>query len=68
VATIYYATFVERYGFAEYERIFSACALAIAASVAVHTLTATPGVRRYAGGRATTTLRHPFLEGIDEAP
>jgi NhaP-type Na+/H+ or K+/H+ antiporter len=68
VAAIYYATFVDRYGFAEYERIFAACALAIAASVAGHTLTATPGVRRYAGRRATTTLRHPLRKGIDEAP
>ena len=67
VAAIYYATFVERYGFAEYERIFAACALAIAASVAVHTLSATPGVRRYAGRRATTTLRHPLRDGIDAA-
>jgi sodium/hydrogen antiporter len=68
VAAIYYATFSERYGFAEYERILGAATLAIAVSVVVHTLTAMPGVRRYAGRRARTTLLHPFTPGIDERP
>lgn len=67
VAAIYYALFVERYRLEEFERVFAASTLAIAASVLVFSLTATPGVRRYAGRRATTTLRHPLTEGIDEA-
>lgn len=68
VAAIYYALFVERYGLQEFERVFAAATLAIAVSVVVFSLSATPGVRRYAGRRARTTLRHPLTEGIDEAP
>ena len=68
VAAIYYALFVERYGLDEFERVFAASTLAIAVSVLVFSLTATPGVRRYAGRSALTTLRHPLTEGIDEAP
>lgn len=68
VAAIYYALFVERYALEEFERIYAAGTLAITASVIVFSLTATPGVRRYGGRRATTTLRHPLTAGIDEAP
>ena len=68
VAAIYYALFVERYGLAEFDRVFAAATLAIAASVVVFSVTATPGVRRYAGRRATTTLRHPLTQDIDRAP
>jgi len=68
VAAIYYVLFTERYGLGEYERIFAAGTLAIAVSVLVFSLSATPGVRRYAGRRALTTLRHPLTQGIDEAP
>ena len=68
VAAIYYTLFAERYGFEEYERIFAACTLAIVASVVVHSLTATPGVRAYAGRSPLTTLRHPLAENIDDAP
>lgn len=68
VAAIYYALFAERYGLEDYERVFAAATLAIAVSVVVFSLSATPGVRRYAGRRARTTLRHPLTEGIDEAP
>lgn len=68
VAAIYYSAYVERYGFAEYERLFAAATLAIAASVVAHTLTAMPGVRRYAGRSIRTTLLHPFTPGIEERP
>ena len=68
VAAIYYALFVERYGLEEFDRMFAAATLAIAVSVVVFSLTATPGVRRYGGRRARTTLRHPLREGVDEAP
>ena len=68
VAAIYYGLFAERYGLDEFEQVFAAGTLAIAVSVVVFSLTATPGVRRYAGRRARTTLRHPLTEGIDEAP
>ena len=68
VAALYYALFVERFGLAEFERVFAAATLAIAVSVVVFSVSATPGVRRYAGRRARTTLRHPLTEGIDEAP
>lgn len=67
VAAIYYILFIERYGIADYERLFAVCTLAIAASVVVHTVSATPGVRRYAGRKASTTLRHPLTEDIDGA-
>ena len=68
VAAIYYALFVGRYGLAEFERIFSASTLAVAVSIVVFSLTATPGVRRYAGRSPFTTLRHPLTKDIDGAP
>ncbi len=68
VAAIYYSLFTGRYAVQDYERIFAACTLAVAVSVAVHAVSAVPGVRRYAGRRATTTLRHPLTSGIDSAP
>jgi NhaP-type Na+/H+ or K+/H+ antiporter len=68
VAALYYVLFVERYGLAEQERIFAASTLAIAASVLVHSVSATPGVRRYAGRPAATPLRHPLTPGVDRAP
>ncbi|MFP5362914.1 MAG: cation:proton antiporter [Thermoleophilia bacterium] len=68
VAAIYYALFVERLALEEFERVFAAGTLAIAVSVLAFAVTATPGVRHYAGRRARTTLRHPLSEGVDEAP
>ena len=68
VAAIYYATFTDKYGFAEYEQIFAACALAVTVSVVGHTLTSTPGVRAYAHRSLTATLRHPLRKDIDAAP
>lgn len=48
VAGIYYLAYAERYRLPEYEQLFAAGSLAICASVLVHTLTSTPGVRLYA--------------------
>ena len=68
VAAVYYVLFVERYALEEFERIFASATLAIAVSVVVFSVTATPGVRAYAGRNPFTTLRHPLRKGIDEAP
>lgn len=48
VGSVYYATYVERYDIAGYERFFAAATLAVAMSVVVHTLTATAGLHAYA--------------------
>ena len=68
VAAVYYALFVERYRIEAYERIFAACTLAVAVSVVVFSVTATPGVRAYARRSPLTTLRHPLTRDVDEAP
>ena len=68
VAAIYYVLFAERYGLEEFEEVFAACTLAIAVSVVGFSITATPGVRRYAGRSPLTTLRHPLTEDIDGRP
>jgi len=68
VAGIYYLTFVGSFGLDAYERIFASASLAIALSVLVQSVTAAPAARRYAGRRASTTLRHPFTAGIEHAP
>ncbi len=68
VAAIYYSLFVERYSPPSYEAVFGACTLAIAASVVVHSLTATPGVRAFAGHSSLTTLLHPLRKDVDAAP
>jgi NhaP-type Na+/H+ or K+/H+ antiporter len=68
VAATYYALFAERRGAPEAEVVVAACTLAIAASVVVHSVPATPAVRRYAHRRATTTLRRPWTPGVDAAP
>lgn len=68
VAGIYYVLFVERYALEEFERMFAAATLAIAVSVVVFSVTATPGVRAYGGRSPFTTLRHPLRKGVDEAP
>lgn len=68
VAAIYYVLFVERYALEEFELMFSAATLAIAVSVVVFSVTATPGVRAYAGRSPFTTLRHPLRKDVDEAP
>jgi len=68
VAAIYYLTFLESFGLDAYERIFAGASLAIAVSILVQSVTAAPAARRYAGRRASTTLRHPFTPGIDREP
>ena len=68
VAAIYYVLFIERYRIDDFERIFAACTLAITVSVVAFSLTATPGVRCYAGRSALTTLRHPLRKDVDGAP
>jgi NhaP-type Na+/H+ or K+/H+ antiporter len=68
MAAIYYATFAERFGVEGYERVFSAATLTVFCSIVVHTLTATPGVRLYAGRRPFTTLRNPFSDVESSLP
>ena len=70
VAALFYATFVEKYAFPEYETVWAAATLAICASIAAHTLTATPAVLRHAGRPATETLRRPLdpEAGAKDAP
>ncbi len=60
VAAIYYATYIERFPVADGERIFGAATLAICVSIVVHSVTATPGVRAFAGRPPFRTLRRPL--------
>ncbi len=66
VAAVYYATYVERFAVPGADRIFASATLAICASIVVHSVTATPGVRLYAGRSPFATLAHP-LHGESEA-
>ncbi len=68
VAAIFYATYVERFAIPDRERIFAAATLAICASVVVHSLTATPGVRLFARRTPFATLRHPLDPESETAP
>ncbi len=68
VAAIYYATYVDRFRLAEYERVYAAATLAIVASIAVHSITATPGVRLFARRSPFTPLRHPLRAGVEGDP
>lgn len=68
VAAVYYATFVERYHPSHYGDIFGAATLAIALSVVVHSISATPAARRHAERSPTGTIRHPLCPGADDAP
>ncbi len=68
VAAIFYATYVERFAIPDGERIFAAATLAICASVVVHSLTATPGVRLFARRTPFATLRHPLDPESETAP
>ena len=47
VAAMYYVTFAEDYHPEDYETVFAAATLAIAASIVAHRVSATPWVRRY---------------------
>ena len=68
VAAIYYAIYVDRYHLAEQERVYAAATLAIVASLVVHSLTATPGVRLFARRSPLTPLRHPLRPGVEGEP
>lgn len=68
IAAVYYATFVGRFDIPGYERIFAAATLAVCASVLVHSLTATPGVRWLARRRIGPVIRHPLRAGVDADP
>lgn len=65
IAAIFYATFIERFGVADDARIFAAATLVICASIVLHSLTATPGVRAYAGRPPFATLRRPLDAGSE---
>ncbi len=68
VAAIYYATYVERFAVADGEKIFAAAILAIFVSVLVHSITATPAVRMYAGRSPLRTLRRPLDPASETDP
>lgn len=68
VAAIYYALYVEEYRLEGAPPIFAACSLAILVSVVIFSMTATPGVRLYAGRSPWTTLRHPLRDGVEAEP
>ncbi len=68
VAAIFYATFIERFAVPHAETVFAAASLAVCASVVVHSLTATPGVLRYARRPALATLRRPLRPDVDGDP
>lgn len=62
MAAIYYATFAERFGVEEYERVFAAATLAVFCSIVVQAITATPGVRLFARQPPFETLRNPLRD------
>lgn len=68
VAAIYYSLYVERYDLIGYQTLFGASTLAISASVIVHSITATPAVRAFAGRSLLATLFHPLRPGIEKSP
>lgn len=68
IAAVYYALFIERYDVPAGERISAAALLVVLASIVVHSLSATPGVRWLAGRRLGTVLRNPLGPGVEERP
>lgn len=68
VAAIFYATYIERFDLPEGETLFAATTLAIVASVVIHSLTATPGVRLLAGRSPFATLRRPLHAASEDSP
>lgn len=68
VAGIYYLAFAERYRLPEYEQLFAAGSLAICASVLVHTLTSTYGVRRYASRAGACRSADESAEAFGSLP
>ncbi len=65
-AAIYYSLLVERYGLDQYRTVFGAATLAVTASIVVHSVTATPGVRLYGRRPPLATLAHPLSDDIEE--
>ncbi len=68
VAAIFYATFIERFAVPHRETLFAAASLAICTSLVAHSLSATPGVLRYARRSPLATLRHPLHRDVDGDP
>ncbi|MDP8992429.1 MAG: cation:proton antiporter [Actinomycetota bacterium] len=65
-AAIYYSLLVERYELAQYPKLFGAATLAVTASIVVQSVTATPGVRRYARRSPLATLVAPLAHDVEE--
>ncbi|HEX2063379.1 MAG TPA: hypothetical protein VHE80_03045, partial [Acidimicrobiales bacterium] len=65
-AAIYYSLLVERYHLAQYATVFGAATLAVTASIVVHSVTATPGVRLYAERSPVRTLVDPLSRDVEE--
>lgn len=68
IAAIYYAVFAERYNLPYYSSLYGAATLAIAISVLVHSLTATPGARLLGRRTPFGTLRRPWSVESEDAP
>lgn len=66
VAAIYYVLFAEQHGIEGYPEVYAAGTLAITASIVAHSISATPGVRRFAGRSALATLRHPLAAEVPD--
>lgn len=66
VAAIYYALLIEKHSVSRHEEIFGIAALAICMSVVIHSLTATPGTRLFAGRDPWITLRHPLSSHVED--
>ncbi len=67
VAALYYALFIESYNVPRHEELFGAATLAICLSVVVHSMTATPGTRMFAGRSPWETLLHPLSSHIESS-
>ncbi len=65
-AAVYYSLFVEHYDLAQYPKVFGAATLAVTASIVVHSVTATPGVRLYARRSPVATAAHPLGDDVEE--
>lgn len=65
VAALYYALLIESYDVPRHEELFAAATLAICLSVVVHSITATPGTRVFAGRSPLRTFLHPLSSNIE---
>lgn len=68
VAALYYSLFAERYRVEHYDEIFAGATLAICFSVVVHSVTATPGGRLFAGRGILETVKHPLRHDVEKKP